>query len=78
MLAVQLSAEDLRPRLPDELSLAAINSPASCVVSGTVEMISAFAGTLSDAGNCSYTASHFSCVSLVDDGADPRRIRYAR
>jgi amino acid adenylation domain-containing protein len=50
MLAVQLSEEQLRPRLHDELSLAAVNGLASCVVSGTVEMISAFETTLAEQG----------------------------
>ncbi|GAB7105789.1 type I polyketide synthase [Streptomyces phaeofaciens JCM 4814] len=34
MLAVPLSESDLAPLLPDELSLAAVNSPKNCVVSG--------------------------------------------
>jgi acyl transferase domain-containing protein/acyl carrier protein len=50
MLAVQLSEEELRPRLTDELSLAAVNGPASCVVSGTAEMISALETALSEQG----------------------------
>ena len=50
MLAVQLSEAELRPRLTDELSMAAVNGPASCVVSGTTEMVSAFADVLSEQG----------------------------
>ncbi|HSD45604.1 MAG TPA: SDR family NAD(P)-dependent oxidoreductase, partial [Pyrinomonadaceae bacterium] len=50
MLAVQLSEAELRQRLTDELSVAAVNGPASCVVSGTIEMISAFADALSEQG----------------------------
>jgi len=50
MLAVQLGEEELRPLLQDELSLAAVNGPGSCVVSGTVETISAFEATLSEQG----------------------------
>ena len=34
MLAVPLSEEDVRPLLTDQLSLAAVNAPAACVVSG--------------------------------------------
>ncbi len=34
MLAVPLSEEDVRPLLTDQLSLAAVNAPSACVVSG--------------------------------------------
>jgi amino acid adenylation domain-containing protein len=47
MLAVQLSEEELRPRLAEELSLAAVNAPSACVVSGTVEAISVLEAALS-------------------------------
>ena len=50
MLAVQLSEAELRPRLTDELSLAAVNGPVSCVVSGTIEMVSALEDVLSEQG----------------------------
>lgn len=48
MLAVQLNAAELQ--LPDDLSLAAINSPTACVVSGAVETISRFEHTLVEQG----------------------------
>ena len=50
MLAVQLSEAELRLRLSDELSLAAVNGRASCVVSGPVQMVSAFETALSEQG----------------------------
>ncbi|HEX7735315.1 MAG TPA: beta-ketoacyl synthase N-terminal-like domain-containing protein [Ktedonobacteraceae bacterium] len=39
MLSVPLAARELQPLLTDGLSLAAINGPALCVVSGTIEAI---------------------------------------
>jgi len=42
MLAVPLSEKELLPLLNGELSLAAVNAPSLCVVSGTVEAIERF------------------------------------
>ncbi|WFU79162.1 SDR family NAD(P)-dependent oxidoreductase [Bradyrhizobium sp. CIAT3101] len=39
MLSVALSEEQVRPRLGDELSLAAVNGPSLCVASGPVDAI---------------------------------------
>jgi len=39
MLAVQRPAQEIQSHLPDELSLAAINSPSLCVVSGTTTAV---------------------------------------
>jgi amino acid adenylation domain-containing protein/non-ribosomal peptide synthase protein (TIGR01720 family) len=39
MMAVPLSEEELRPLLDNDLSLAAVNAPSLCVVSGPVEAI---------------------------------------
>lgn len=41
MLAVPLSEKEIQPLLGEELSLAAINSPSSCVVSGSTEAVEA-------------------------------------
>ncbi|GGJ52783.1 type I polyketide synthase [Deinococcus roseus] len=41
MLAVPLSEQDILKRLKDGLSLAAVNAPALCVVSGTLEAVGA-------------------------------------
>ncbi len=48
MLTVALPAEEIRPILSSELSLAAINAPALCVVSGTAQAIEALQQTLAD------------------------------
>jgi acyl transferase domain-containing protein len=50
MLAVSLSAVEMRFRLGPQLSLAAINSPARCVVSGRADRIDELARHLSDEG----------------------------
>src|SRR5690349_4332520 len=39
MLAVPLCEEDISPLLNDDLSLAAVNAPSLCVVSGTIEAV---------------------------------------
>lgn len=46
MLAVPLTADALTPRLGDELSLAAINEPGACVVSGPGPAVAALAAAL--------------------------------
>ena len=46
MLSVPLAAEELRPMLPPELSIAAVNAPELCVASGPVKAIEAFERTL--------------------------------
>ena len=48
MLAVSLPAEELREVLPEDLSLALINSSSLCVVSGTNEAIAAFEAQMKD------------------------------
>ncbi|HEX8351629.1 MAG TPA: type I polyketide synthase, partial [Pyrinomonadaceae bacterium] len=50
MLAVQSGEEELRPRLGERLSLAAVNGPAACVVSGTREAVEALEAALSEQG----------------------------
>lgn len=51
MLSVPLAAEELRPLLDDELSVAAVNSPARCVISGPCEAIEAFSSVLRERGH---------------------------
>jgi acyl transferase domain-containing protein len=46
MLAVQLSEDEIRKRLPDGLSVAAVNGPGACVVSGPAELVEGFAREL--------------------------------
>lgn len=50
MLAVFLSEADLRSCLPDDLSVAAVNDAAQCVVSGTADTVAAFQADLADRG----------------------------
>jgi acyl transferase domain-containing protein len=48
MISVPLSEDEVRPVLGDRLSLAAINGPAQCVVSGTTEAIEELSGRLAE------------------------------
>lgn len=50
MLAVPLSEAELQPLLPADLSLALINGPTNCVVSGAIAAVAAFHQQLSDRG----------------------------
>jgi acyl transferase domain-containing protein/acyl carrier protein len=50
MLAVPLAESEIAPRLGPELSLAAINGPSQCVVSGPVEAIERLAAELAGGG----------------------------
>jgi acyl transferase domain-containing protein len=50
MLAVQLPEGDLRKILPATLSLAAVNGPSHCVVSGPAPEVEAFLATLTASG----------------------------
>ncbi len=50
MLAVPLAEAEIEPLLGDELSLAAVNGPAQCVVSGPEEPIAALAAALGRRG----------------------------
>ncbi|MCB1054044.1 MAG: acyltransferase domain-containing protein, partial [Acidobacteria bacterium] len=46
MLSVSMDASDLEPRIPEGLSLAAVNAPSLCVVSGPEAAVEAFADEL--------------------------------
>lgn len=50
MLAVPLSEKDVEPLLGEKLSLAAVNGPSSCVVSGLAESISELEAHLNEKG----------------------------
>lgn len=50
MLAVRLSAEEVAPYLPEGVSVAAINSPKLCTVSGPTPAIKTFQATLESKG----------------------------
>ncbi|UCH95296.1 MAG: amino acid adenylation domain-containing protein, partial [Candidatus Aminicenantes bacterium] len=51
MLSVPLSEEDLKPLLPQDISLAAVNGESLCVVSGPVNAIEAFEKQLNQKGH---------------------------
>ena len=50
MLAVPVGEDEVRRLLPAELSLAAVNGPSACVVSGPAPAIEAFQACLAEAG----------------------------
>ncbi len=50
MLAVPLSAEEIQPMLGPDLSVAAINGPSLCVVSGTSDAVDSLDHRLADGG----------------------------
>jgi amino acid adenylation domain-containing protein len=50
MLGVRLSEAELKEFLGDEISVAAVNSPSSCVVSGTIQAITGLESVLESTG----------------------------
>lgn len=50
MMAVRLTEEQVKPYLNDEISLAAVNGPMLCVLSGTKEAIEKLAGEMAEQG----------------------------
>lgn len=73
MLAVYLSEEDLKPLLNPGISMAAVNSPRHCVISGPVESINAQATKITAGGHtCKqvYT-SHAFHSSMMDPVLKP-------
>jgi amino acid adenylation domain-containing protein len=50
MLSVSATAQDLEPYLNEHLSLAAVNAPAQCVISGTIEAVAALESRLNAEG----------------------------
>ncbi|MGE5343916.1 MAG: amino acid adenylation domain-containing protein [Candidatus Omnitrophota bacterium] len=51
MMSVPLSAEELKPLLPQNISLAAINTPSLCIVSGPTTAIETFERELNEQGH---------------------------
>lgn len=68
MLAVQLGEAELQPRLPEDVSIAAINGPATCVVAGPHEAVEAFASQLAGdgVGSRPLRTSHAFHSSMMD------------
>lgn len=80
MLSARMSLADLLPILPSELSLAAENGPASCVVSGPHEAIAAFQATLDQKGVACRTlrTSHAFHSHMMDPAVIPFRNEVAK
>ena len=74
MLSVPLSEAELTSWLTPDLSLAAVNGPALCVVSGTEARDSSFRGTIAKKADPFHPASGFPRFSFRDDGTGAIRI----
>ncbi|WP_412538008.1 beta-ketoacyl synthase N-terminal-like domain-containing protein [Longispora sp. K20-0274] len=68
MLAVQKDPAALADLLPDDVTIATVNAPGSCVVAGTTEAVEAFAGTLKAAriGHKALRTSHAFHSAMMD------------
>lgn len=73
MLSVRLSEAELRRRVNGHLSIAAVNAPASCVVSGPLEALETFEGQLKTEGIASrrLVTSHAFHSAMMDPIAQP-------
>jgi amino acid adenylation domain-containing protein len=73
MLSVRLPEAEVRERLREPLSLAAINSPSLCVVAGALEPLAQFERELSDAGVACrrLVTSHAFHSAMMDPLIDP-------
>ncbi|HEX3126564.1 MAG TPA: amino acid adenylation domain-containing protein, partial [Thermoanaerobaculia bacterium] len=82
MLGVALSEDELRPRLGglDDLSLAAVNAPRACVVSGPAEAVEAFRAALEAEGveTRPLHTSHAFHSAMMDPALDAFRERVRR
>ena len=72
MLAVMSPIDEVKPHLPDTVSVAVLNSPQHCVVSGTTEEIEAFASKLERVGIASRVlrTSHGFHSAMMDSVLD--------
>lgn len=73
MLSVRLSEAEVRERLREPLSLAAINSPSLCVVAGALEPLAEFEKELNEAGIACrrLVTSHAFHSSMMDPLIEP-------
>jgi acyl transferase domain-containing protein len=73
MLSVRLPEGEVRKRLREPLSLAAVNSPSLCVVAGPLEALEKFERELSDAGVACrrLVTSHAFHSAMMDPLIDP-------
>jgi acyl transferase domain-containing protein len=80
MLAVSLSEMDVRPLLDDNLSLAAINAPSLCVISGTNEALDSLEQKLNREGiECRHLhTSHAFHSAMMDAVVEPLQKEVAK
>lgn len=79
MLAVMLPSAEVEPLLGAELSLAAVNEPSACVVSGPAAAVTAFAKTMAerDVATRELRTSHAFHSSMMDEILAPFAQRVA-
>ncbi|MDI9240388.1 amino acid adenylation domain-containing protein [Lysobacter sp. LF1] len=79
MLSIRLPADAVRQRLPDDLSLAAENSPLACVVAGPSERISQFQAQLEGEGVAcrALRTSHAFHSAMMEPVVEPFRAAVA-
>jgi amino acid adenylation domain-containing protein len=73
MLAVRLPESDVRPQLPDDLAIAAVNSVSLCVVSGPTDAIEKFEARLKTQGVAArrLQTSHAFHSAMLDSAVQP-------
>jgi len=73
MLAVRLAEDELRPQLPGDLSIAAVNSRSLCVVAGPYEAIEKFEAQLKEQGVAGrrLQTSHAFHSAMMDPALQP-------
>lgn len=80
MLSVRLTEDEVRKRLPDPLSLAAVNSPSLCVVAGALGPLEQFEKELTEAGVACrrLVTSHAFHSVMMDAVVDPLTGAFSR
>ena len=75
MLAVLMGENELAAQLPADVTVAAVNGRAQCVVAGGTEAVAAFERALVDAGHHLQGVADLARLPLADDGPDPGGVR---
>ena len=78
MVAVQATEDEVRPLLTAEAGIAAVNGPASVVVSGDEHAVDRDRRATARPGPAHTSARGVARVPLAADGADDRRIQQPR